>query len=119
MIAEVFSPLVLFGLLIAGGIGSVLRYLLSQLTGFWPWGILLANVIASGFAGWAVIRFETDVTLVAVLVVGLAGGLSTFSAWAAGAAQLVARDRPLAAVLYSVFTLILSSTVAYLGLILG
>jgi len=118
-LAEIFNPLVVLGIFVAGGLGSVLRVSLSKLNGFWPWGILLANVVASFFAGWAVTFFESDIAWVAILVVGLAGGLSTFSSWAAGAIQLVSRDRPVAAALYTVVTLILSSTAAYLGLLLG
>ncbi len=118
-LADIFNPLVVLGIFVAGGLGSVLRVSLSKFNGFWPWGILLANVVASFFAGWAVTFFEADVTWVAILVVGLAGGLSTFSSWAAGAVQLVSRDRPLAATLYTVVTLILSSTAAWVGLLLG
>ena len=118
-IGDVFNPLVLLGILLAGGLGSVIRFALSKFNGFWPWGILIANVAASFFAGWAVVYFEADVSVVAILVVGLAGGLSTFSSWAAGAVQLVAKDRPLAATLYTVVTLILSSTAAWVGLLLG
>ena len=116
---EVFNPLILLGVLVAGGLGSVIRFLISKLNGFWPWGILLANVLASLFAGWAVIHYQADETWAAVFVVGLAGGLSTFSSWAAGTVQLVAKDRPLAATLYTIVTLILSSTAAYVGLLLG
>ena len=118
-LAEIFNPMIVLGIFVAGGLGSVIRVLLSKFNGFWPWGILFANTVASFFAGWAVTYFEANVTWVAILVVGLAGGLSTFSSWAAGAVQLVSRDRPLAAALYTVVTLILSSTAAWVGLLLG
>lgn len=117
--AEVLNPVVLLGVLVAGGLGSVLRVMISKFSGYWPWGILIGNVSASFFAGWAVTYFEADVTWVAILVVGLAGGLSTFSSWASGAVQLVAKDRPLAATLYTVITVIVSSTAAWVGLLLG
>lgn len=117
--AEVFNPMILLGVLVAGGVGSVLRVMISKFSGYWPWGILIGNVSASFFAGWAVTYFEADVTWVAILVVGLAGGLSTFSSWASGAVQLVAKDRPLAATLYTVITVIVSSTAAWIGLLLG
>jgi CrcB protein len=117
--SEIFNPLPLLGIFVAGGLGSALRFTISKLNGFWPWGILIANILGSFVAGWAVIFFDANLTWLAILVVGLAGGLSTFSAWAAGTVQLVARDRPLAAALYTIMTLILSSTAAYLGLLLG
>jgi len=116
---EIFNPLLLLGIFVAGGLGSALRFTISKLNGFWPWGILIANILGSFVAGWAVIFFDANLTWLAILVVGLAGGLSTFSAWAAGTVQLVARDCPLAAALYTIMTLILSSTAAYLGLLLG
>lgn len=118
-LGEIFNPLLLLGVFMAGGLGSALRFAISKFNGFWPWGILIANIVGSFFAGWAVIYFETNLTWLAILVVGLAGGISTFSAWAAGTVQLVARDRPLAATLYTIVTLILSSTAAYVGLLLG
>lgn len=118
-IAEVFNPMILLGVFVAGGLGSILRVAISKFSGYWPWGILIGNVVASFFAGWAVTSFAEDVTWVAILVVGLAGGLSTFSSWAAGAVQLVAKDRPLAATLYTVVTVIFSSTAAWFGLLLG
>lgn len=118
-LGEIFNPLLLLGVFVAGGLGSALRFAISKFNGFWPWGILIANIVGSFFAGWAVISFETNLTWLAILVVGLAGGISTFSAWAAGTVQLVARDRPLAATLYTIVTLILSSTAAYVGLLLG
>lgn len=118
-IQEVFNPMILLGILVAGGLGSVIRFALSKLAGFWPWGILLANVSASFIAGWGVTYFSANDTWVAILVVGLAGGLSTFSSWAAGAVLLVSRDKAISATLYTVTTLILSSTAAYLGLLLG
>jgi len=113
-----FDPLVIIGIAFLAGTGSVLRYLLSKWNGYLNWGILLANVIASFIAGWAS-TFFTDQTSIALLVIGLAGGLSTFSSWAAGAVHLAAKRQNFAAVSYTLLTLILSSTAAYLGLLLG
>lgn len=64
---------------ILGGLGSVLRHFLSMWSGVLPWGILLANSSASFIAGFAI---SNDLFEVA-LIVGLAGGLSTFSTFAA------------------------------------
>jgi CrcB protein len=74
---------------IAGGFGAVTRYWLSTWSGKLPWGILLANSIGSFIAGLAVAgSIET-----AWLVVGLAGGLSTFSTFAAQTHDLVAKKQ--------------------------
>jgi CrcB protein len=116
---EVFNPVILIGIAIAGGLGSILRFAISKWSGTIPWGILTANAVASFIAGFAAIRFGVSDTWVAILVVGLAGGLSTFSSWAGAVVQMVASGRKAAPAFYTVLTLILSSTAAYLGLILG
>lgn len=118
-IAEVFNPLVLIGIALAGGLGSVIRFAMSKWQGYLPWGILLANITASFFAGWAVVYFNGNDTWVAITVVGLAGGLSTFSSWAGAAVQMAASGKAFRPAIYTIFTLILSSTAAYLGLLLG
>jgi CrcB protein len=64
---------------IAGGFGSVARFWLSNWRGKLPWGILVANGIGAFIAGLAVSGSIED----AWLIVGLAGGLSTFSTFAA------------------------------------
>jgi len=117
--AEVFNPVILIGIALAGGLGSIIRFAFSRWQGYLPWGILLANITASFFAGWAVINFTNDNTWVAITVVGLAGGLSTFSSWAAATVQMSASGRLFRSALYTLLTLILSSTAAYFGLLLG
>jgi CrcB protein len=116
---EVFNPVILIGIALAGGLGSIIRFAMSRWQGYLPWGILLANITASFFAGWAVIYFTNDNTWIAITVVGLAGGLSTFSSWAAASVQLVASGKLFRPALYTVLTLILSYTAAYFGLLLG
>ena len=71
---------------IAGGFGAIARYWLSTWSGKLPWGILLANAIGSFIAGLAVSGSIES----AWIVVGLAGGLSTFSTFAGQTHDLVA-----------------------------
>jgi CrcB protein len=74
---------------IAGGFGAVVRFWLSYWHGKLPWGILLANAIGSFIAGLVVAgSLET-----AWLIVGLSGGLSTFSTFAAQNHDLVAKKQ--------------------------
>ena len=63
--------MIILGIFVAGGLGSVLRVLLSKFNGFWPWGILLANAVASFFASENRKSFWGS---------GFAGGLTTMSA---------------------------------------
>ena len=74
---------------IAGGFGAVVRFWLSYWQGKLPWGILLANAIGSFIAGLAISgSIET-----AWLIVGLAGGLSTFSTFAGQTHDLFAKKQ--------------------------
>ena len=74
---------------IAGGFGTVARYWLSTWSGKLPWGILLANSVGSFIAGLAVAgSIET-----AWIIIGLAGGLSTFSTFAAQTHNLIAKKQ--------------------------
>jgi CrcB protein len=74
---------------IAGGFGAVVRFWLSYWQGKLPWGILLANAIGSFIAGLAIAGSIES----AWLIVGLAGGLSTFSTFAAQTHDLVAKKQ--------------------------
>jgi CrcB protein len=87
---------------IAGGFGAVVRFWLSYWQGKLPWGILLANAIGSFIAGLVLAgSLET-----AWLIVGLAGGLSTFSTFAAQTHDLVAKRQVGLASLNIVFNLL-------------
>jgi CrcB protein len=70
------------GAVFAGGLGSALRLALSHWHGRLPWGILVGNSVASLVVG---LTYSTQNGEVAsfVLSLGFAGGLSTFSSWAA------------------------------------
>ena len=67
-----------------GGAGSVVRHLIGTWRGFLPWGILVVNSTASFVAGFAI---GTDVYELGIII-GLAGGLSTFSTFAAQSYEL-------------------------------
>jgi CrcB protein len=85
-----------------GGLGSVLRHLVGSWQGFLPFGILLANSLASFIAGLAIGAgfYET------ALVIGLAGGLSTFSTFAAQSYELWAKRQRVRTLLNGVANLV-------------
>ena len=70
---------------LAGGFGSLIRYGLSLTPTSFPIGILIANTLGSFLAG-LVVAGNLDASW---LVVGLAGGISTFSTFAAQTHQLI------------------------------
>jgi CrcB protein len=71
---------------LGGGIGSVLRFLLSKLLPFqpnhFPWATLVSNILASVLLAFIVSQFK-DIpkwsAIYPLVVVGICGGLSTFS----------------------------------------
>jgi CrcB protein len=68
---------------IAGGLGSVIRLFLSRWIGVLPWGILVANVLASFAMGLGLSLFAVNNVLAQIVSVGICGGLSTFSSFSA------------------------------------
>ncbi|MEY4018746.1 MAG: hypothetical protein RLZZ590_46 [Actinomycetota bacterium] len=80
--------------MVAGGLGAVLRLVMGKWVGILPWGILVANTVASLVAAFAVSATTTiSVEFESVLVVGLAGGLSTFSSFAGQTVDYFRRGR--------------------------
>jgi CrcB protein len=99
---------------IAGGFGTVARYWLSTWAGKLPWGILLANSIGSFIAGLAVAgSIET-----AWIIIGLAGGLSTFSTFAAQTQNLIAKKQLALASLNIVLNLLIPAVSFFTATIL-
>ena len=74
---EILATALAVGVL--GGVGSVLRHIAGFWSGALPWGILLVNSIGSFVVGLALASQAYEIAL----VVGLAGGLSTVSTFAA------------------------------------
>ena len=68
---------------LAGGLGAVIRFLLSSRIGKLPWGILVANILASFVVGLVLRSADTNGFVAAVVVTGFCGGLSTFSTFSA------------------------------------
>lgn len=96
---------------VGGALGAVLRYLcvlhVGRFSGVaFPWGTLAVNVLGSFAMGLAVvlvlIRADPAIARAAPLVMpGLLGGFTTFSAFSLEVVELGQRGRPLAAALYA------------------
>jgi CrcB protein len=86
---------------LGGAAGSVLRHLVSllaaaQLGAGFPWGTLAVNIVGSGLIGAAAgLGVQGEARL--LLVTGLLGGFTTFSAFSLETAALYERSPPLAA----------------------
>jgi CrcB protein len=83
------TPLLALAVVAAGALGAVARYLVGRVgaKSAWPWPVLLVNVVGSLVAG---VAMHTEVALI---VTGLAGGLTTFSTFSVETVQLATRGR--------------------------
>ena len=119
------APLVVAAVLVAGAIGSVIRFALSRALpvrpGHLPRGILIVNVVGSGLAGaflGLAERAAIDGDLRLVLVTGFCGGLTTFSTWGVETIELLDGGRWRAAILNVLVTLALGLAAAAAGYLL-
>ena len=119
------EKLVMVGL--GGGVGACLRYLTGVLAvrlfghGF-PWGTAIVNVFGSFLMGvmavWLMER-GGGLRLTPLLLTGLLGGYTTFSAFSLDAVYLIERGRTLAAGGYVGGSVLLSVGALMLGLWIG
>jgi fluoride exporter len=98
----------LFLIALGGGIGALLRYGLQGLTyrivsGIFPWGTVLVNLIGCLVIGllWGLFeRFEVVPLLRTFLLVGLLGGFTTFSSFGLESFNLIRDNEIRLAVAY-------------------
>ena len=118
----------LTGVAIFGGIGSVVRLALSHWHGKLPWGILSGNVLASiviGATFAAALNAPAEDAVKGVhwialwttlLATGLAGGLSTFSSWAAQTVHFFAQKQRTRGYLNFLLNLVLPAAGVIVGM---
>lgn len=109
------------GVALLGAFGAVLRHLLGHWAarrGGWPRGTEVVNVVGSLLAG-VVVGAGLDRWLLAVLVAGFCGGLTTFSTWAVEVVELAEEPAWGWAVAYATGTAAACVAAALLGLVLA
>lgn len=118
----------IFAVMLGGGLGSGLRFLLSRyiqsqpkLTDF-PWGIFACNVIGcllmGLFAGILLHRWQLGPIWRAGLLVGLLGGFTTFSSFSIDTISLLQSGNSAAAITNIVLTLLCCLAATAGGLLL-
>lgn len=99
---------------IGGAIGSVLRYLTVAAFGA-PWAVVAVNVLGSFVMGMLFVVLATRAALSPLLLAGVLGGFTTFSAFSADAMVLARDGAPVVAGAYLVGTLTLCLAAVWLG----
>ena len=108
---------------IGGGVGSVLRYMISQWVpwqeGNFPYATLVANIVSSiilgCLLGW-VTRYDLLSPYRLLLMTGFCGGFSTFSTFSAEGLVLLERGQTMMAITYIVISVILGLLSVFIGM---
>jgi CrcB protein len=121
---------------LGGGIGSVLRLLVSVgmryvMPSLFPWSTLLVNIIGSFVIGWGTSMLYSTSSMEAgthtnfpdwfapLLLVGICGGFTTFSTFSFEALTLLQQNQFTLSALYIVISLVLGLCAVGLGVWLG
>ena len=113
---------------VGGGIGSVLRYVLSRwinstVISHFPLGTFIVNIIGCFLIGFIIFyteRYQEHVQEWRLLLVtGLCGGFTTFSAFSMENVQLLVDQRIFIAFLYIAGSVALGFLATYCGLLAG
>lgn len=115
---------------IGSALGGMARFwmglVVAALTGpRYPWGTLLINVLGSfliglvAAAGMPTARFGLPVEARVFLMVGVCGGFTTFSSFSLQTFELLERGEPLAALGYTLGSVVLCVLGTWMGMALG
>lgn len=117
------SGLALLWVMLGGAVGAGLRWwvgagLLRQLHDGWPWPTLLVNLVGAFAAGYLLIRLHAHPQASVwrpLLVVGLLGGLTTFSSLMVELLVMARQARPAGALLYLLVSVVGGMLAVWLG----
>ncbi len=113
---------------IGGGIGSVLRYLLSKwinnvYASAFPYGTFFVNIIGCFLIGFFVFYTskygDEGLQWRLFLTTGLCGGFTTFSAFSLENAQLIDANRIVVFLAYTLGSILLGISATYFGIWVG
>ena len=113
---------------LAGGIGAVLRFALGRLILNFGWtalpfGTMLANLVGCfliGYLSWIMAhRWDWSLNHQTVIMTGLLGGFTTFSAFSLETITMLNQGSEFRALAYIALTVILSIFMCWLGLTLA
>lgn len=116
------------GIVFAGGLGALLRYLLGRLTMNlqWtslPYGTLLANLIGCfliGYLSWVLVyRWEASQNVQIIIITGFLGGFTTFSAFSLEVVSMFQQEAGARAFAYVGINVVLCILMTFLGLVIA
>ena len=112
-------------LVLAGGFGALLRYLIGRSainlgwTGL-PFGTLIANLVGCfliGFLSWMLIhRWQLSQEVQVVVITGFLGGFTTFSAFSLETVRMLEQGEPYYVIGYVLMKVVLCISVCFAGL---
>lgn len=112
-------------LVLAGGFGALLRYLIGRSainlgwTGL-PFGTLTANLVGCfliGFLSWMLIhRWQLSQEVQVVVITGFLGGFTTFSAFSLETVKMLEQGEPYYVIGYVLMKVVLCISVCFAGL---
>jgi CrcB protein len=104
---------------LGGGLGATLRWQCQSLLNAqdqWPWGTFTVNLVGGLLAGCCLAlaeRLSPELRL--FVVTGILGGLTTFSALSYEIVAMINRGETFQALVYGILSLILATSVCWLG----
>ena len=110
--------------LLGGGIGSVIRYLISYFfnkyqTTFFPWPTFIANSLGCFLIGlFFAYTLKNNVqseTLKLLLITGFCGGFTTFSTFSLENLQLIQNQNYTLGITYTISSLLIGTIAVFLG----
>jgi len=117
-----------FGLILAGGLGALLRYLLGRSTAHlgwvtFPFGTLIANLLGCflmGYLSWLLVhKWHASQQSQVIVLTGFLGGFTTFSAFSLETINLLQNGAALKSIAYVLLSVVLCISMCLLGLFLA
>jgi len=115
-------------IVIAGGFGALLRYLVGRtaINLGWaalPFGTLIANLVGCflmGYLSWVLIhKWQLSKEIQTVVLTGFLGGFTTFSAFTQETVNLLEQGASVKALSYVLISVVLCITMCFMGLVLA
>lgn len=109
---------------IGGGLGSVCRYLISEITYFkkliFPYPTLLTNLLGCFLIGlilgWSIKNSNIDSSIIILFTIGFCGGFTTFSSFSYESLTLVNNNQLLNLFIYIFSSILIGIFAVFVGL---